>query len=100
MITKISEIKVDDIKYYLRLSELTENDEKYINTILKVTIDFIKNYTGIKSEEELDNYQDLVIVVYVLCEDMYDNRSYYVDSTNLNKIVTTILDMHSGDNLL
>lgn len=42
----------------------------------------------------LDAYEDFVIVVYVLCQDMYDNRTYYVDKTNLNRVVEAILGMH------
>lgn len=43
----------------------------------------------------LDAYPDFVIVVYVLVQDMYDNRAFYVDKNNLNKVVDTILNMHS-----
>lgn len=99
MITKVSEITVDDLKDYLRISgELTNADKKYLATILNVAKDYIKNNTGIK-EEEIDNYSDLVIVVYVLCQDMYDTRALYVDNNNLNKVVTSILGLHA-ENLL
>ncbi|MCO1599830.1 hypothetical protein [Desulfosporosinus nitroreducens] len=43
----------------------------------------------------LDAYADFVIVVYILVQDMYDNRTLYVDKNNLNKVVDTILGMHS-----
>ena len=94
MNTKVSEIAVEDIQNYLRITEITAKDKMYLNTILKASIDFIKNYTGINSED-IDKYSDLVVVVYVLCQDMYDTRSYYVDNVNINKVVQTILDMHS-----
>lgn len=42
MITKVSDITVSDIRNYLRISELTEADEKYLETIKNVAIDFIK----------------------------------------------------------
>jgi hypothetical protein len=42
----------------------------------------------------IDAFEDFVIVVYVLCQDMYDNRSMYVEKNNLNKVVETILGMH------
>ena len=93
-ITKISQITYQDIAEYLRLSELTQSDQNYINNLISISKDFIKNYTGIAAEN-LDNYNDFVIVVFVLCQDMYDNRSLYVDKTNLNKVVDTILGMHS-----
>lgn len=97
MITKVSEITVDDLKGYLRISgELSSEDTKYLNTILNVAIDYIKNNTGIK---DIDVYSDLVIVVFVLCQDMYDTRALYVDKSNINKVVSSILDQHS-ENLL
>lgn len=96
MITKVSELTVQDIGDYLRLSSISEADMKYLSTILNVAKDYIKNNTGLK---DLDKYSDLVIVVYVLCQDMYDNRILYVDKTNLNKVVSTILGMHD-ENLL
>lgn len=96
MITKVSELTVQDIGDYLRLSSISEADNKYLSTILNVAKDYIKNNTGLK---DLDKYSDLVIVVYVLCQDMYDNRILYVDKTNLNKVVSTILGMHD-ENLL
>jgi len=43
----------------------------------------------------VDKYEDFVIVVYVLVQDMYDNRSLYIDKNNMNKVVETILGMHS-----
>lgn len=94
MITKVSDITVSDIQNYLRISELTEADEKYLETIKNVAIDFIKNNTGV-DDDTIDRYADFIIVVYVLCQDMYDTRSYYVDGNNVNKVVQTILDMHS-----
>lgn len=94
MITKVSDITVSDIRNYLRISELTEADEKYLETIKNVAIDFIKNNTGV-DDDTIDQYADFIIVVYVLCQDMYDTRSYYVDGNNVNKVVQTILDMHS-----
>lgn len=93
-ITKISDITCQDIADYLRLSEVSESDQNYINNLLSISKDFIQKYTGI-AVENLDNYNDLVIVVFVLCQDMYDNRSLYVDNSNLNKVVDTILGMHS-----
>lgn len=94
MITKVSDITVSDIRNYLRISELTEADEKYLETIKNVAIGFIKNNTGV-DDDTIDQYADFIIVVYVLCQDMYDTRSYYVDGNNVNKVVQTILDMHS-----
>ena len=48
MITKISEIAVEDIQSYLRISEMEPKDKIYLSTILKSAINFIKNYTGLE----------------------------------------------------
>lgn len=93
-ITKVSEITAADIADYIRLPEVTADDTNTLNNLLAVAKAFIVNYTG-RSEEELDNYADFVIVVLILCQDMWDNRTLYVDKTNLNKVVETILGMHS-----
>lgn len=91
-ITKVSDITYSDIADYLRLSELSTSEQNYLTTLINISKDFISKYTGIS---DLDNYPDLIIVVFVLCQDMYDTRSLYVDKSNLNKVVDTILGMHS-----
>ena len=102
---KVSEITVENIANYLRLTEISKEDNKNIELFLNIAKNYIENYTGIpqKSEyeeaETLDTYSDFVIVVYVLCQDMYDNRCMYVDGKNINNTVKTILDMHTRNNL-
>mgnify|MGYP004546169297 FL=1 len=102
---KVSEITIDDIADYIRLSEVSDNDKKELQTYLNVAKNFISNYTGIQissdieEAETLDSHEDFIIVVYILCQDMYDNRSLYVDSKSINKTVQTILDMHTRNNL-
>ena len=95
MITKVSEITVEDLKSYLRISDdLSEDDKKFLKTILNSSINYIKNNTGI---DDMDKYSDLVIVVFVLCQDMYDNRTLYVDKNNVNKVVSSILGQHDNN---
>jgi hypothetical protein len=95
-INKISDITYSDIADYIRLSEVSEDEQNYLTTLIEVSKSFISNYTGI-TLENLDNYIDLIIVVFVLCQSMYDNRSLYVDNSNLNKVVETILGMHQNN---
>ena len=92
-ITKISEITYQDIAEYIRLSAVSQDDQNLLNNLKNISIDYISKYTGI-AKEDLDDYNDMVIVVFVLCQDMWDNRTMYVDNTNLNKVVDTILGMH------
>jgi predicted mannosyl-3-phosphoglycerate phosphatase (HAD superfamily) len=102
---KVSEITVNNIANYIRLTEVSEEDKIELQTYLNVAKNYISNYTGIpeKSEdstaETLDSHSDFIIVIYALCQDMYDNRTMYVDNININKMVQTILDMHRRNNL-
>lgn len=102
---KVSEITAKDITNYLRLSEVSKEDNKNIELFLNIAKNYIENYTGIpqmsenKEAETLDTYSDFIIVVYILCQDMYDNRVMYVDGKNINNTVKTILDMHTRNNL-
>lgn len=91
-ITKVSEITYQDCADYMRLDEISEDDINTLNNLIDVAKTFISNYTG---RTDLDVFQDFVIVVFVLVQDMWDNRTLYVDKTNLNKVVESILGMHS-----
>ena len=102
---KVSEITAENIASYIRLTEIDESTKKELELYLNIAKNYIENYTGIpeKSEDEkvetLDSYSDFVIVVYILCQDMYDNRSMYINGKNMNNTIKTILDMHTRNNL-
>ena len=83
---KVSEITTEIVADYIKVPD-NENLQMYIDTSKA----FIKEYTNIKN---IDEYEEFSIVVLVLCQDMYDNRTLYVDKTNLNKVIATTLDMH------
>lgn len=93
-ITKVSDITASDVTEYLRLPEVTEDDLNTLNNLIRISKAYMSNYTG-RTEEELDNYNDFVIVCFVLIQDMWDNRTLYVDSSNVNKVVESILGLHS-----
>lgn len=89
----MSEVTVTNVAEYLRLEE-GEYSQALLASLLNTAKEFIKSYTGL-TNEQIDEYEDFYIVVMVLCQDMYDNRSYYVDKNNMNKVAETILGMHS-----
>lgn len=93
-ITKVSDIKAADVAEYLRIADPTADDLTYINTTISVAIDYMLKYTGIEKAADLDAYTDMVIVVFVLCQDMYDTRALYVDKLNVNLVVDSILGLH------
>lgn len=90
----ISEITVENLAEYLRLPEdYTAAEEQMLGSLLSAAKSYIVGFTG-HTLEELDGYEDCSIAVYVLCQDMWDNRTLYVDKSNVNKVVESILNMH------
>ena len=93
-ITKVSDITANDLAEYIRLDEINASDLNTLSNLQSVATDYICKYTGI-AKSELDDAVDLIIVVLILVQDMWDNRVMYVDGNNLNKTVETILNLHS-----
>ena len=93
-ITAISQITVQDLADYIRIYEVTQDDLNTLNTLLTVAKNYVVNYTG-QTIESMDTYQDIIIVILILVQDMWDNRTLYVDSNNVNMVVDSILGLHS-----
>ena len=91
-LSKVSDIKPESVAEYLRLDEVSEEEKNTLTTLISIAISYIKSYTGL---DDLDKYSEFVIVVLILCQDMWDNRTMYVDSKDLNNTVQSILAMHS-----
>ena len=94
-ITKVSDIKAADVAEYLRIAEPTSGDTAFINASLTAAKDYILKYTGIKDTTELDKYADMIIVDFVLCQDMFDTRTLYTENSNINQVVDNILSLHA-----
>lgn len=92
--TAFSQIATSDLVDYLRLTETTEAELSLLGTILEAAKSFVLTYTG-RSAEDADTFPEFTIAVYVLSEDMYDKRTYVVDSDISNKIVDSILGSRS-----
>ncbi|HBJ01674.1 MAG TPA: phage gp6-like head-tail connector protein, partial [Lysinibacillus sp.] len=74
-----------------------ETDTEILSTFtlfLSAVKPFIKGYTGL-SDEQMDTKEDISIAVFVLANEMYENRIFPVKDNNVNKVVQSILDMHS-----
>lgn len=93
---KITEVNTNTLKDYLRIAKLQTDEDKLLEMIIASAKACVLSFTGLK-EEEADKYQDLTIAFLLLCQDMYDNRSFYVDKNNINKVAETILFMHAGN---
>jgi uncharacterized phage protein (possible DNA packaging) len=93
---KVSEITVKNLADYLKLDyqSLSEEEILELATFLQAAQRFIADCTGL-SDDKIDENETFVLAVYVLVQDMYDNRTLYVDKSNLNRVVEMILGMHS-----
>lgn len=90
---KVSDITTEEIANYLRISEVDSATETELEVYLNVALKYIKDETGL-TNDDLDKHEDFIIAIYVLCQDMYDNRTLYVDKNNINKVVETVLGRH------
>lgn len=89
---KISEVTIEDLKEYAVVSH--NLDDKLFSNILLASKSYIKSYTGL-DDAALDEKEDLTIALMILCNELYDNRAYTVENDKSNKVVNSILDMHS-----
>ena len=95
---KISQIQKNDVIDFLRLDENEYAEgtqaDKTLTAIMEAAKSYILNYTGL-TEAEADEKEEFYIAYMVLCQDMNDNRVMYVDKNNTNKVVESVLAMHS-----
>ncbi len=89
---QLSEITTEDLKNYLHVYHA--EDDAMISAILIAAKSFVKNYTGLSSDN-LDISEDLSMAVFILGSELYDNRVFTVDKATVNPVIQTILDMHS-----
>lgn len=89
---KISEVTITDLKEYANVDH--DYDNNIFSNILLSSKSYIKSYTGL-NEEQIDSKEELTIALMILCNEMYENRIYTVENDKVNKIVNSILDMHS-----
>lgn len=87
---KVSEVTPADLAEFLRLDEYQEDE---MQRILDSAKGYIRDYTGL-TDEEIDTHADFLTALLVLCQDMYDNRAMYVEKSNVNWVVESILNMH------
>lgn len=93
-ILKVSDVTSADLAAFIRVGEVTPYEDGYLSTLIGAATAYMCKYTGLTTAQ-LDESQDFVPVLLVLCQDMYDNRTLYVDSANVNRMVQSTLDMHS-----
>lgn len=88
----ISEIIIQDLKDYARVDHT--DDDLLFSSILIACKAYIKGYTGL-TLLQLDEKEDLTIVLFVLSNELYENRTFTVKDDKVNAVIKSILDMHS-----
>ena len=91
---QVSKITPGELAKYAREDETDTEILSTFTLILSAVKAYIKGYTGL-SDEQLDTKEDISIAVFVLANEMYENRIFTVKDNNVNRVVQSILDMHS-----
>lgn len=91
--TKISEVEINDLVDYLHLPELDGSQMQLLTTIKAAATSYIVGVTGL-TLLQIDSYPDLTLAFYAICQDLYDNRTIYVDKANISETISTILNMY------
>lgn len=93
---RVSEIDLSVICDYCRIIEedLSDAEKLTLDALKQAAISYCAKYTGL-TEIQLDEHEDITVAALTLISDMYDNRSMYVDKSNINRTADVILNMHS-----
>jgi Phage gp6-like head-tail connector protein len=89
---KMSEVTIAELKDYAHVYH--GQDDNLFTAILTACKSYIRNYTGL-DDLTIDEKEDLTIALFVLANEMYDNRVYAVEGKNSNLVIESILNMHT-----
>lgn len=93
MAIKISEVKITDIKEYMKVE--SSDEDNIINAIMQAAKAHIKAYTGL-TLATMEDKEDLTIVLFILCTEMYENRSgTSKDGSKIREVLDRLLGAHS-----
>lgn len=91
---KVSELTLPIIKQYLRIDG---NDDDILLTMFKdASIKFCTSYMGC-TENDLEKYPDVSVVVLSLISDSYEVRQFTTSTVTTNPIMMNVLDLHCGN---
>lgn len=92
---RLSEVTIYTVKQFCK-EDYDDQDALIESVMMPAAAAFISSHTGIE-KDALDEYEDITIAFLVTVAEMYDNRRYTVDVTNLNPLVKQILDLHDNN---
>lgn len=87
---KLSEIKTETVKDYIRADE---DDNAVVTAIMAAAKGCLVSETGLTAEE-LDGIPEMYYAFMCLCAEMYDTRNMHVQVDRLNPTAQLIINMH------
>lgn len=91
---KVSELTLDIIKQYLRIDG--NDDDLLLEMLLASSIQYCTSYMGC-TNEDLEKYDDVTIVVLSLIADSYEVRQFTTSTITLNPVMQGVLDLHCSN---
>ncbi|MCP8969720.1 head-tail connector protein [Ectobacillus ponti] len=88
---KVSEVTIADLKQYAHVYHA--EDDALFTTILTACKAYIQGYTGLTADA-MNSREELTVALFVLANELYDNRSFTVQDNKVNRVAKSILDMH------
>ena len=90
--TQYAPIVSDTLTVYVDGVETTEFEVDYTTGV--IVFDEEPTAPTADYTAGIDSFPDFYVAYMVLCQDMYDTRTMYVENTNVNKVVEAVLSMH------
>lgn len=95
---KISDVTNEFLCAFIR-EDVTDADVISTLEVLKpAALTYLTEHTGLTAAE-LDAFDDVTYVYLAAIEQMYDNRTLVVDEGKLSYLASTILSLHSLNNI-
>lgn len=88
---KVSEVTPETVKKYIGLSSNDADD--IVSIVMSASLSFVKGYTGL-DDTALDTHEDITAAYLILCNDMYSNRDYVAENSEINPTALQILSQY------
>ena len=88
---------LEEIKNYLNVFH--KEDDMLIKSLATAGIEYIKDYTGLTTEEVSEKQNSLKVALFLICAEGYDYRGQAKPMYKQNLLLTSILNLHSKNYL-
>ena len=92
---KVSDITAENVAEHCKLNyaELDQDQQDHLEHCLKAAKAYIKSWTYY-DDTELDKYYELVMLVFWISQNYYDNPALIINGLQLNPMAQSILKLH------